>query len=830
MLKCTDLLCEYLKNPIGIDETNPRFSWRIESDKINTFQTAYELKIPNLWESGKIISDKCINICLNNIVLKSKTHYKWAVRVWDNHGEVSEWAFAEFETALMSDGFSADWISCNEEKLTSCPVFRKKFSITEKTENARIYATALGNYEIYINGTRINDGWLMPGFVSANKRLPYQTYKVNNLHIGENEILIYLAPGWLRGQISVVGRNIFNLEPAIIAELSDENGIIVKTDDSWEYSNSRYITSEIYDGEIYDAGFEDSEFLISYKAHITDYPKSHLKAQNNEPIRIIDELEPIALFKTPKGETVIDFGQNMVGWVEFKVKGNKGDKVVLSFAEVLDKNNNFYNKNMRKAKNHIEYRLKGCQNEEYHPHFTFEGFRYVRVDKYPGEIDVKNFKGLVIHSDFERTGYFSCGNEMINKLFSNIIWGQKGNFVDLPTDCPQRDERLGWTGDAQVFIKTAALNYRVVSFFEKWLTDLKLDQNEKIGVPNIIPYINITKENGSAAWGDAATICPWELYRAFDDKRILTKNYESMTKWVEYMRRSGSCEYLWDSGEHFGDWLALDNFDGSYRGKTSSSFIATIFFAYSALLTSKAAKVLGKHDDYIKYQKLHENIKKAFNKKFTNENGLLTENTQTAYTLALFFDMTDNKKQLTDKLCNLIKKNNMFITTGFVGTPYICHTLSENGYTNTAYDIVLQKEYPSWLYSVSKGATTIWEHWDGIKPDGSFWSDEMNSFNHYAYGSVADWLYTKSAGINYDENEPAYKHIIFKPMPDKRFGYVKSKLKTMYGTIKSEWKYENDFILYKVEIPPNTYADFIFPNGESKRLSSGVFVFKTALK
>ncbi len=820
MLKCTDLLCEYQENPVGIDEKKPRFVWKIESDNEGVLQTAYEIKIDGVWSSGKVESGSCFDAVYGGPELVASKEYTWSVRVWDNKGEVSPWASASFETAIFGD-WSAEWITCDEVKLSSCPVFRKTFTNSEEKENVRIYATALGNYEILLNGKKVGDEWMMPGFVSYHKRLPYQTFKVANLKKGENEIRVILTKGWARGQVSL-SSDIFGLKPGIILEVRKGLDILLKTDETWEYSGSAYISSELYDGECYDAAMEEELFKTSYKAERLDYPKSHLVAQNNEPVRITDEVIPVEIIHTPKGETVIDFGQNMVGWASFKVTGKKGEKVVLSHAEVLDKDGNFYTGNMRSAKNLVEYRLSGEGIEEYHPHFCFQGFRYVRVDEFPGEVKLENFKGLVIHSDFKRTGYFECGNNEVNKLFENIIWGQKGNFVDLPTDCPQRDERLGWTGDAQVFIKTAALNYRVPAFFEKWLTDLCLDQNDKIGVPHVIPYIGITGTNASTVWGDASTICPWEIYRAFGDKRILERQFESMCRWVDFIRKNtADNEFLWNTGFHFGDWLAMDNGEGEYKGRTAHDFIATIFYAHSAKLTSKAAAVLGKKEEQKKYEELYKNIRKAFINEFITPSGRLTEDTQTGYALALFFDMTDNKERAVKRLAELVEANGMHLNTGFVGTPYLCHALTDYGRVDIAYNLLLQTEFPSWLYSVGKGATTIWEHWDGIKPDGSFWSDDMNSYNHYAYGAIADWLYTKVAGINYDENSPGYSHTIIKPIPDKRLGYVRAELETMYGKVVSVWKYEGDEIKFEVDIPAGVYADFVFPDGSTKRLGSG---------
>ncbi|MBO5301188.1 MAG: family 78 glycoside hydrolase catalytic domain, partial [Peptococcaceae bacterium] len=471
-----------------------------------------------------------------------------------------------------------------------------------------------------------------------------------------------------------------------------------------------------------------------------------------------------------------------------------------------------------------EYILRGIGEECWHPHFTFQGFRYVRIDAFAGEPSLENFTGIVIHSDFKRTGTFSCGNEEINQLFRNTIWGQRGNFVDIPTDCPQRDERLGWTGDAQVFIKAAALNYQVAPFFKKWLTDLRLDQTNDTGVPHVIPDVLKSREP-SGAWADAATICPWEIYRAYNDKRILERQYQSMRDWVEYIRAQGDSEFLWNTGAHFGDWLGMDAKEGSYKGRTADDFIATVFYAHSTKLLSQAAQVLGKKEESQTYHSLYENILKSFRQEFVTPNGRLTDDTQTAYVLALHFDLVENRERAIQRLAELIRMNDNKLTTGFVGTPYICHALSDNGQAELAYSLVLQTEYPSWLYSVRQGATTIWEHWDGIKPDGTFWSTDMNSYNHYAYGSIVDWMYTKAAGIQYEESEPGYKKILFHPIPDKRFGFTEASLETVYGTVKSGWKYEKDKIHFTFTVPHNTTAVFEAPDGKRTELGSGTHHF-----
>lgn len=537
----------------------------------------------------------------------------------------------------------------------------------------------------------------------------------------------------------------------------------------------------------------------------------------------IEEIKPIGMFTTPKGETVIDMGQNMVGWVRFAVKGTAGSKVVLKHAEVLDSDGNFYTANLRTAKQTIEYILKGSGTECFEPHFTFQGFRFVQIEEYPGTPAIEDFMGIVIHSGMEPTGSFECSNPMLNQLQHNIQWGQKGNFVDVPTDCPQRDERLGWTGDAQVFVRTACYNMNVASFFTKWVKDIKADQTAKGGVPHVVPQVLGENDHSSSAWGDAAVICPWTIYLCYGDVRILENQYDSMKAWVEYIRSQGDNEFLWNTGFHFGDWLGLDAKENSYIGATSSDLIATAFFAYSTCIVAKTAKILGHQADTEKYEKLHENILKAFRKEFVTPGGRLAVPTQTAHVLALMFELVEEKdrKRTIDTLVKYLEDEKIHLTTGFVGTPYLCHVLSQNGRLEEAYKLLLQTDYPSWLYQIEKGATTIWEHWDGIKQDGSFWSVDMNSYNHYAYGAIGDWMYQVAAGIKLDEGNPGYKHIVFSPKPGGNLDYVKAQYKSVYGNVISDWSIKDGIMTVNVVIPHNTTATVILPNAKSAVLTEG---------
>lgn len=522
-------------------------------------------------------------------------------------------------------------------------------------------------------------------------------------------------------------------------------------------------------------------------------------------------LLPKELIITPKGERVIDFGQNFTGYIAFEADAHEGEIIEYSHAEVLDADGNFYTGNLRTAKQKIKYICREGK-QSYKPHFTFMGFRYIRIDHAPRHMEPKHFKAVAIYSDMERTGHFSCSNPKVNQLYSNIIWGQKSNFLDVPTDCPQRDERLGWTGDAQVFVKTAAYNFHVKRFFEKWLNDLKAKQFDDGGVPKVVPNV-LGDTASSAAWADAAVICPWQIYVSYGDKKVLHDQLDSMVSWVEYVRRRSE-NFLWLGDWQYGDWLGLDGGDGSYEGSSNKDFIANAYFAYSTGLLVKSLRVLGR--PYAQYEALYQNIVKAFRDKFP------VCKTQTECALALYFDLAENRVQTARRLAELVSVNGNKLTTGFVGTPYLLYALSDNGYAHIAYSLLLQEEYPSWLFSVNMGATTVWEHWDSQKSDGSFWKTDMNSFNHYAYGSVAAWLYEVSAGIKLDETKPAFENVILAPVTDRRLAWVEASVDTKFGTVRSKWYDKDGKIYYEFDVP--NHATLIL-NGEKRQLNRGSYTF-----
>lgn len=859
------LKCEYKTNPLGIDVAHPRLSWELRSAKQGVLQTAYQVRAASSevklksgkdlrWDSGKIPGDASLHISYGGAALTSRQRIYWQVKVWDNNQKSSDWsAVASWEMGLLDPSeWKAAWITpdVNEDpkKSEPSPYIRKDFTISKPVASARVYVTSLGLYELQLNGKKVGDEVFTPGWTSYNKRLQYQVYDVTSqLTNGANAVGAILGDGWYRGHIGwgTDNRNRYGDKLALLLQLEvtyqDGSKESIITDPSWKSSTASIISSDIYQGELYDArleptGWSSAGFAASNwkQVKVLEHTKNTLVASEGEPVKKIQELVPKKLWTTPKGEKVFDLGQNMVGWVRLKVKGNKGEKVTITFAEVLDKEGNFYTDNLRGAKNTDVYILKGEGEEIFEPHFTFHGFRYIQVQDYPGTLTTSSVTGIVIHSAMEPTGTFSCSDPLITQLQQNIQWGQKGNFLDVPTDCPQRDERLGWTGDAQAFAPTASFNFNVASFFTKWLKDMAADQMKNGAVPDVVPDIlDFKGEPGmfgkkigwaaSTGWADAAIIIPWTVYRSYGDVRILEQQYPSMKAWVGYMQNRAGDKYLWTGDGHYGDWLSFNSDDSSYPGAyTEKDMIASAYFAYSSKLLSQIATVLGKKDDAKMYMDLSEKIKAAFNKEYVTSTGRLVSNTQTAYSLVLAFDLLPETLRPTaaQYLADDVRKFG-HITTGFLGTPIICKVLTQTGNNDVAYFLLNRKQYPSWLYPVTAGATTIWERWDAQRPDGSFQDVGMNSFNHYAYGAIGDWLYKVVAGINIDPEVPGYKKIIFHPQPGGGLTQAQAAIETMYGKVSSGWTLANGQFTYKITVPSNTTATVILEHAADLTVNAG---------
>lgn len=736
----------------------------------------------------------------------------------------------------------AHWI-CSPRKTESAAVdFVKEWSPCKPIKCAVVTATALGIYNFYINSERVGDAVLTPGFTSYKKRVQYQTYDVTDMIAESNRFTFRVGKGWYLDFSGYKGNDYtFGDRTALSAciDISYCDGTSEKlyTDSAWQVFTTPVLFSEIYNGETVDL----TAPVISLGNAVCDNTvNTELVEQQGELIKEQERIAPIDIIHTPKGETVIDFGQNMAGYVEIRIKGKRGERIALTHAEVLDSDGNFYTENLRKARNKNVYVLSGGE-DVFKPAFSFQGFRYIRLDEFPElEPEKAFFTAIAVHSDMKRTGYFSCGNSKLNQLYHNIVWGQKSNYLDIPTDCPQRDERLGWTGDAQVFCRTAAINYDVKKFFTKWLDDVMLEQDADGAVHGIVPnvFFNGYLTRVSAAWGDVACIAPWQLWQAYGDKELLRHHFPMMKKWVDYIHSAGSEEFLWLEGNHYGDWLAMDGDPDEYVGATPTDYIASAFFVYSCSITVAAGRVLG--EDISEYEWLYENALSAFRARYIRNgmpvlypNGVtdcaLSEcpETQTGYVLALYFKLCTEKERpaVAKRLVELIHENGDIMTTGFVGTPYILHALTENGYNDTAYGLLLQEKAPSWLYSVNHGATTMWEHWNSLKEDGSFWSADMNSFNHYAYGAVCDWLFGAVAGIMPDEADPAYHTVHIAPHPDQRLGFVNASIETKYGKVMSNWYYKGDTVYFEIEIPRGAKAEVTLPGFEKQALGSGAYQF-----
>lgn len=841
------LRCEYKVNPLGIDILQPRLSWIIQSADRGEVQTAYQIRVATeaaslqknqnlVWDSGQVASAASIHVAYAGPALQSGTRYYWQVRIWDGEKKASSWSEAAWwEMGLLqSSDWKASWIEpgLEEDEKKSCPspMLRRDFNVAGKVASARLYVTSKGLYEIELNGTKVGDQVLTPGWTAYDSRIQYQTYDVAGLlKPGANAIGAMLGDGWYRGFLAFQGqRNSYGKKLALCAQLrityADGKEELVTTDAGWKAATGALLVSDIYNGETYDSRLEKKGWSqAGYAA--TDWkpvtviatPRQALIAPEGPAVRKIKELKPVKIFKTPKGEQVVDMGQNMVGWIRLKANGPAGTRVSLVHFEVLDKDGNVYLANLRAAKQTDEFTLNGSGEQVYEPRFTFHGFRYVQVKEYPGELTTDGLTGVVVCSDYPESGSFECSNPMINQLQHNIQWGQRGNFVDVPTDCPQRDERLGWTGDAQVFSRTACFNGDVAGFYTKWLKDLALDQKESGAVPHVIPNV-LKKEDptanvASAGWADAAVIVPWTVYLCYGDVRVLQQQYPSMKAWVDYMAKKAGSSYLWNTDFTFGDWLAYATNNSDYPGATTDKdLVCQAYFARSTEVVLKTAELLGKKEDAAKYTELLRNIKKAFNDEFVTKTGRLASNTQTAYGMALGFNLLpeDLRAGAAKRLAADVRKFK-HITTGFLGAPLMCQVLSDWGYWDEAFMLLNRKEYPSWLYPITRGATTIWERWDGIRKNGSFQDEGMNSFNHYAYGAIGEWLYREVAGIEIDDNQPGYRHIIFQPHPGGELNSVKAEVNSMYGPVASSWNIQNKTMTCVLTVPANTTAKAILP-------------------
>lgn len=830
-----DFRVSYRKNPIGLDET-PVFSWKLVSEQRNVVQKAYQLQVicqgKMIWDTEQVVSEQSVLIPYGGKALTPRTMYQVQVTVWDNYGEIGQQAL-QFETGLMGEPWKAKWITHTmlpEE--TACPVYVKSFQILKKPEKARLYVTACGVYEASLNGRKIGDAFMAPGWTSYYNRTQYQVLDISDLPVGENELSVTVGNGWYRGYLGFDAKpdnygNRTALLAMLVLKWEDGEEQIIGTDTDWQVQKREIRYSEIYHGEYQD--YTKEHEIVGQAVLFDNSSVREICAQGCEPVRVTKIFDNPQKIVTPKKELVFDFGQNMAGIVRIRLPKPEGEKLIISHAETLDREGNFYTENLRSAKCTDTY-VYGKEQEGnwVMPHFTFHGFRYIRVEG-AEHITEKDVQALVLHTDMEKCGEMHTSHPLVNHLISNINWGQRSNFLDVPTDCPQRDERLGWTGDAQVFAGTASLNYQTYLFFDKWLQDMAAETTEEYGVPHVVPNI-LGNQAGAAAWSDAATIIPWKMYQVYGDRRILEKNYPMMKTWVEYMHRNTSDNGLWQTGFQYGDWLALDIENGSTdrTGGTDKYLAANCYYALSTRILRDTAKLLGKKEDEEKYEKLLEKTVSAIQTEYVTASGRLVSETQTACVLMLHFDLVkaEHRKRILKTLELNIGAHRNHLTTGFMGTPYLCHCLSENGLHELAGEIFIKEDFPGWFYAVKKGATTIWERWNSILPDGSFDASGMNSLNHYAYGSIGGWLYEKVAGIN--ALEPGYKKIRICPLLTKGITGVQASYESVYGTISVSLTCLNGKITADIRIPANTTAIIQLPEREAEQVGSGEWHYEYA--
>lgn len=848
---------DYEISQVGITHI-PQFGWILESDKRDVMQDSYELEIAlddvfteKVYAGGKVESDASAQVLPEGLTLRSQTRYFVRVRV-TAAGEETEWAETSFVTGIMDNSeWKAEFVSAEEEadKDNSKGTYvRRTFALKGKVKEAYASTTALGLYNFYINGRKVGNDELTPGWTSYRKHLCYQTYDVTEyLNEGENAMGAILGAGWYKGKMGFLEvRNNYGTRTAFLAQMTvryeDGTEEVFVTDESWTGADAPIVFAEIYDGEIYDASMEIPGWSKAGDVSGTwrpvssvEFSKDVLAGQGSGKVAEMDEVRAKRIFTTPQGDTVIDFGQNMTGHIHVKAYGNPVDVIELHCFEVLDAAGNVYLDNLRGAKESMKYTFAKEGEVEYTTTFTFMGFQYAKIVSYPGTPEVENFTAYTLHTRMNQTGRLEFSNPDLNQLAHNILWGLKGNFVDVPTDCPQRNERLGWTGDAQIFCRTACFLENTYNFYRKWLVDVEADQTPEGGVAHVVPDLlsgrpEIANDwllgqgsHSAAAWADVAVINPWTMYLTFGDKEILKQQYQSMKGWIGFMREHAQ-DYIWNYKLQFGDWVALDAEEGSYFGATPNDLTCTAYFAYSTGLFVKIAEILGNDDDAKEYQELYEKVVEKFQKTFFDENGVMTAQTQTAHIVALYFGLTPEKYKETTvgNLLKLLEKENGHLVTGFVGTPYFCHALSQNGHVKEAYDLLLKDDFPSWLYQVKMGATTVWEHWDGMKPDGTMWSPDMNSFNHYAYGAIGEWMVRVAGGLEVDEAKPGYKHAVIYPRLGGGLSFMKCEYDSVYGTVKSFWEDHGNSAMLHVTVPVNTTATICLDGAKAVTESDGL--------
>ena len=802
-MRITHCRVNHLTGPLGYHIDSPVFSWQAE-DAIGTLQTEARIVVTadnvTVADTGWSSLDSLATPV--NMPLSPRTRYTWTVAVRTNAGEevISEENF--FETGKLCEPWTAKWIGCDDSE-SRHPIFKKNIHPKSKAVRARLYICGLGLYEAYWNGERIGDEYMTPYCNNYGSWVQYQTYDLTESIQNEGTLSVLLGNGWYRGRFGFLKKTepYYGDKWALIAELhidyADGTREVICTDESWTVVRSNITFSNIYDGEHCDDTLPQA---AEVPAVLREPPKCALAERRSLPVRVQEKLAVKEILHTPSGETVLDIGQNMTGSFRLWVDAPCGTVVRLQFGEILQ-NGCFYRENLRSAKAEYRYISDGAP-KVIQPHFTFYGYRYVKIEGLPN-LKPEDFTALVLHSDVEETGRIVTGNMLVNQLLSNIRWGQKGNFLDVPTDCPQRDERMGWTGDAQVFAPTACYQTDSCAFYEKYLFDISTEQQKLDGgVPVMVPSFG--DKTTAAAWSDAVCIIPMTLYRFYGDKSVLERCLPSMKAWVDYVTGLEENGHEWRKKFHYGDWLALDSSDSfeasdDRQGGTETGFIAMCYYLYSALLTAEASETVGDNDGKAKYGFLADLILKDIRDEYFTASGRICIQTQTAYLLALRLGLSVDPERMRRELVRNLTRNGNKLQTGFVGTPFLCEELTRAGYADLAYSLLLNEEYPGWLYAVKLGATTVWERWNSVLPDGRISDTGMNSLNHYAYGSVAQWIYERCAGIA--PAEAGFRKAYLRPIPNEKLGHLEAEYRSASGLWRVSWKTANGETELSVEVP-----------------------------
>jgi alpha-L-rhamnosidase len=838
------LRCEYLTNPIGIDERQPRLSWVLSSNVRGQRQTAYQILVSSspdgldddvgdLWDSGKVDSSQSAHVAYRGMPLKSQQRCWWKVRVWDMNGQPSTYSEAMWwEMGLLeAEDWQGRWIGSgitDSPDLQPSPYLRTTFAVKQPIRQARIYATAKGLYELHLNGKRIGDAVLSPGWTDYDRRIQYQTYDVTSqIQIGDNAIGAILGTGWYCGYAGFDKRaKNYGSRPQLLLQLhlayEDGSEDWVVSDKRWRVTTDGPIrSSDLLMGETYDArrelsGWDTPLYNDTAWDEVAVQPRNRvmLVADCAEPVKITEEIQPKTITQVSDNVYVCDMGQNMVGWVRLKAQGTSGTQITMRFAEMLNPDGMVYTENLREAKQTDVFILNGDGVEIFEPRFTFHGFRYVEITGYPGTPTLDTITGCIVHSATPPAGTLTTSNPVVNQLQQNAVWGQRGNFLSVPTDCPQRNERLGWLGDAQVFIRTACCNMDVAAFFTKWMIDIEDAQSPNGAFPCVAPRL-ARLEDGCPAWGDAGIIVPWTIYRVYGDTRIILRHWEAMTRWMDYLLQANP-GLLWTGRltRNYGDWLSIN-------GDTPKEVLGTAYFAYDSALMVEMAAAIGRHAEAEQYRRLFEAIQQAFIRAYVAEDGRIEGDTQTVYALALHMNLLPEnlRNAAAAHLVEDIASRNWHLSTGFVGVSYLCPVLSQNGYADVALRLLTNETFPSWGYSIKRGATTIWERWDGWTEEKGFQDKQMNSFNHYALGSVGQWLFQSLAGI--DLASPGFEHILIRPRIGGGFTYVVAEYESIRGKIACEWEIEDSVLKLSVIIPANTTATVYLPTIDMDSVKEG---------